>query len=90
MKEGGNTAQEKIRWIFRLLATREPTQNESKLLSQLYEAQKTLFQNEPTQADKLIRIGESKPDTAIPSAELAAWTVVAQTVLNMDATIWKR
>lgn len=89
-KEGGNTALEKIRWVFRLSATREPTQNESKLLLQLYEAQKMLFQNEPAQADKLIQVGESKPDTTIPPAELAAWTVVAQTVLNMDATIWKR
>ena len=44
----------------------------------------------PDEAAKLIRIGDRKTDPALPPAEIAAATILAQTVLNLDATVWKR
>ena len=38
-------------------------------------------------AKKVISNGESKPKAALPPNELAAWTLVANLVLNLDETI---
>jgi hypothetical protein len=90
IKEGGSTAAERARWVFRLLATREPSGTETSLLAGLYSDQLAQFQKEVAAAEKLIRIGDSKPDATMPPAELAAATVLAQAVLNLDATVWER
>ena len=38
-------------------------------------------------ARKLIAVGETKPDATLNPSELAAWTTVASTMLNLDETI---
>jgi hypothetical protein len=90
LKEGGDTAAAHVRFVFRQLATREPTPAESKLLVALYEQQRWLYRKQPEQAALLIRIGDSKPDPDLPPAEVAAATVLTQAILNLDATVWKR
>lgn len=90
MKEGGASDSERIRYMFLRLASREPTAKETQLLISLCEQQRALFRKEPDRAGKLIQIGERKPDPALPPVELAAATVAAQTILNLDATVWKR
>jgi hypothetical protein len=90
LKEGGATPAARARYIFRLLASREPTSKETLLLTDLYTEQAAEFSKEPQSAEKLVHIGDSKPDAALPPADLAAATVLAQTVLNLDATIWQR
>ena len=90
MKEGGATTPERVRFAFRCLATREPTSAELKLLTALYEQQRWLFHKQPDQAATLIKIGDRKPDPTLPPAELAAATILAQTVMSLDASIWER
>jgi hypothetical protein len=36
-----------------------------------------------------LRVGESKADDRLDQAELAAWTMVASAILNLDETITK-
>ncbi len=86
----GASAAERVRFAFRQLATREPTAEELKLLVGLYEEQRVLFSREPAEAAKLLKIGEYQSDPALPPVELAAATVLAHTILNLDVTIWKR
>ena len=40
-------------------------------------------------AKKLLAVGESPRDATLNEAELAAWTTVASTILNLDETITK-
>jgi hypothetical protein len=80
----------RVRLAFRSLATREPTANELRLLTGLYTSQLQYFRQDAAAAAKLLAVGERKADPALPPVEVAAATVVAQTILNMDATIWKR
>ena len=40
-------------------------------------------------AKELIHVGSGTPDDLIPAAELAAWTMVANLILNLDETITK-
>ena len=41
-------------------------------------------------ARQLLQVGESHLDSKLDPAELAAWTMVSRTVLNMDETITKQ
>jgi hypothetical protein len=40
-------------------------------------------------AGKLIHVGESLADKSIPRAELAAWTMVANEMMNLDEVLNK-
>jgi hypothetical protein len=90
LKEAGAAPADRIRYAFRRLATRDPDAGEMKLLLAMYERQRALFAAEPAGAEKLLKIGECKPDPALPPAEVAAATLLTQTIMNLDATIWKR
>jgi hypothetical protein len=90
LKEAPADSASRARRAFRLLASREPTPAEAALLVALYEGQRAAFALAPEQAAKLLAIGARKPDPALPAPELAAATALAQAVLNLDATIWKR
>jgi hypothetical protein len=47
------------------------------------------YDADPQDARKLIAVGEKKADPAIPPPELAAWTMVASEMLNLDETLTK-
>jgi hypothetical protein len=47
------------------------------------------FAKDPKAAHSLVEIGEKKRDVHIPEPELAAWTMVASEILNLDETINK-
>ena len=42
------------------------------------------YQSHPDDAEKLIAVGESKPDPQLAAAELAAWTMVANEMMNLE------
>ena len=44
---------------------------------------------DPKAAHELVEVGEKKSDPSIPAPELAAWTMVASEMLNLDETITK-
>jgi hypothetical protein len=43
----------------------------------------------PKAAHDLLEVGEKKSDASIPAPELAAWTMVASEMLNLDETVTK-
>jgi hypothetical protein len=90
LKHGGHSPEERIRFIFRRLTAREPDARELDLLKELFREQSEGFAKEPDRANSLINVGDHKRDTTLNVTELAATTIVAQTVMNLDATIWKR
>jgi hypothetical protein len=50
------------------------------------------FQNydaDPAAAEALSHVGESPPPKSVAAAELAAWTLVANTFLNLDEALTK-
>jgi hypothetical protein len=60
------------------------------LMRELLEEQKKLFAQEPDRVAKLLAVGDHKPDLTLDPVELAATTALTQTILNLDATVWKR
>ena len=80
----------RIAYAFRLATARQPTGAETGVLRRLLQKRLEGFRKDPRSAAKLIGVGESPRDTRIDPAELAAWTTVASTILNLDETITKQ
>jgi hypothetical protein len=88
LSEAGADPQARVRWIFREATARRATPAETRILLDLAQRQIDHYRKEPAAAAKLIAIGASKAGN-VEAVELAAWTMVASTVLNLDETITK-
>ena len=47
------------------------------------------FEADPAAAKKLLTVGDSPFDRKAPPAQLAAWTLVASEILNLDEALTK-
>jgi hypothetical protein len=83
------TTDERLTLGFRLAVARSPGARELGLLRQVLEKQTAKYQGAPKAALALLAIGESGRDERLPPAELAAWTIVASVILNLDETVTK-
>ncbi len=90
VREGGETDADRATLAFRLFTGRRPEVRELELLLELYRHQRELFRAEPDRAGQLLSIGEHTPNPALDPVEIAAARIVAQAIMNMDATVWKR
>jgi hypothetical protein len=89
LEEAGPAETDRIRYAFRLATDRDPTAHELDILDSLYKKEASRYAANKTAAEKLVSVGESKPDPKLEPSQLAAWTLVASTILNMDETITK-
>jgi hypothetical protein len=90
IREGGSTPEERAAWLIRRCALRVPTERDVADLAGLYRAQREIFGRAPEEARKAVSFGDLPPDPSIDPVELAAWTMVANTVLNLDEVVTKR
>ncbi|QDT77910.1 Planctomycete cytochrome C [Gimesia maris] len=89
IKEGGNTSEERIKFAY-LLATGKPVSAEDLTLMQnTFQDMQSYYQDDPKAATELIAVGESKPDPKLNPQELAAWTMIANLILNLDEVLTK-
>jgi len=82
-------AESQIEYGFRLLTGRRPQTVEMSVLSKAFHRSLSDFQSDSDSATKLLKVGESigEPTTDVP--RLAALTVLAGTIMNLDETITK-
>ena len=88
--DGPSGTGSRIELVFRLATARRPTASETAVLRQLLERQRVSFRKDRQAALQLLDVGESARNPRVDVAELAAWTTVASTVLNLDETITKQ
>ena len=88
--EGGAGARERVNFAFRLCLTRTPTAPETDRLMKLYESAKTRFVRQPEHAVSIATRPLGPIPAGMDAAELAAWTIVGNTLLNLDETLAKR
>jgi hypothetical protein len=89
LREGGKNLSGRIAYVFRLALARNPSAQEARVLRDLASRQLTNYRKDRKAASELLRVGESKADDKIDHAELAAWTMVASAILNLDETVTK-
>jgi hypothetical protein len=89
LKTGGETDESKIDLLARKLLARPFRPEENKVVRESLEALKTYYAAHPEDAAKLIAQGESKADSSLNAATLAAWTMLANELFNLDEVLNK-
>ncbi len=89
LTEGGTTDPERLAFAWRCTTGRTPSPTESQLVLETLKKQRARYLSAPEDATKLITFGESKPASTLAAPELAAWTLTANLLLNLDETLNK-
>ena len=87
LTEGGPSPTERIAFAFQAVLARQPSAAELRVLEDELTAHLARYAKAPDDAKKLIAVGESKPKAGAKPDELAAYTLVASTLLNLDETL---
>ena len=86
---GGADDAARIRWAWRKVTARQPDAAETEIIAKVLAGHRARFAKDEAAAKKLIAFGESKADPKLKPVELAAWTLVANLLLNLDEVINK-
>jgi hypothetical protein len=86
LAEPGDDAR-RLAWAFRSATARLPDATERTLLADELAKHRAHFAAARADAEKVLASGESRPAAAQPAPEVAAWTMVANLLLNLDETI---
>ena len=87
IKEGGSNVKDRIIFAFRLATSRKPNVRELGELVDLYDQQVQYYSQMPEASLELFSIGDSPVDSEIDNTALAACTIIASTIINLDETI---
>jgi hypothetical protein len=74
---------------FRAVTSRYPGAQEAEIIRRTFDKHLISYRANPAEAKLAISYGESKADEKLDAAELAAWTLVANLLLNLDEMVTK-
>jgi len=89
MRDGGESAEQRITHGFRAVLSRTPKSAELAVLTAAYDRALGEFRSDSAGAAGLLKVGEADADAKLDAASLAAFTTVASTILNLDETVTK-
>lgn len=87
MTEGGVTPEERVAWAFKRVTCRAPRAEETAVLAEGFGKRLARFQEDVDAAKQLVALGAAKPDPNLDVPELAAYTVTANVLLNLDEVV---
>src|SRR5258708_2926879 len=89
LHEGGTQDADRLRFGFRLATCRAPEEKECAVLEKSLAAQRARYEVDLEAAKKVLSIGESPAPSDVPPPELAAYTMVANLLLNLEEEVTK-
>lgn len=89
MKEGGSTPAERTAFGLTLCLVRPPSKQQVDAIVKLYESELAHYRADSSAATKLATEPLGPLPEGIDAAEAAAWTVVANVLLNLDGVLMK-
>ncbi len=89
LRDGGDSPESRVKYGFRVTLGRLPTPAELKVLTEGLAADLKAFEADPENAKKFGSVGESKPTAEMATAELAAYSLTANVLLNLDEFVTK-
>jgi len=87
LKEGGDTAESRVRFGLELVLNRPASPEQVKPLLKLYESELQHFKQDAEDAKKLATDPIGDLPKGADTVEAAAWTVVANVMLNLDSAM---
>jgi len=85
--EGGTTPDARIAFAYRAVVSRAPQADELAIVKAAFEQYLSRFQKDEAAAAKVVKVGEAPLKSKAPASELAAYTLVANLILNLDETV---
>ncbi|WKN45611.1 DUF1553 domain-containing protein [Tunicatimonas pelagia] len=76
--------EDQIAYGFQAVTSRTPAEDESKILLSLYKEKQAYYQERIQEAESLLKVGEASRDKQLNTVDLAAMTIVANTLFNLD------
>lgn len=89
IREGGAEPRQRIRWAWTVATGRVPTETELEIAMESLQQHHDNFANDTDAAKQLTSYGESAVDESIAVCDLAAYTMLANLLLNLDETVTK-
>lgn len=86
IRKTGND-RKRIEFGFRSVVSRIPTDDEVAVLLRLLKQQRSKYTTELNDAEILIAVGEHRADSSLDRVELASWTIVAATLVNLHEAL---
>jgi hypothetical protein len=90
LREGGARAAEQVRFGFRLVTSRTPTERETATLVAALREQEEIFTADHQATETLLTTGDARVESTASEAELAAATMIASVLLNHDEAVMRR
>ncbi len=87
IRSGGSVFADRLRFAFQQALNRDPTPAEAKLLAELFEKHLKEYAADRAAAEALLKVGDSPAPPGIDTAELAAYTSVCRTILNLHELV---
>jgi hypothetical protein len=89
VREGGMTTAQRVRYALRLVLARAPQEAQVGPLVALHDRELAHYRSDPDAAKKLATDPLGPLPDGMEAAEQAAWTVVANVLLNLDGVLTK-
>jgi hypothetical protein len=89
IKQGGDSAEGRLDLLARRLLARPWRAEEAPAVQAALADLSAWYQGHVEEAKQLIVVGESKADTSLDPATLAAWTMLANELMNLDEVLNK-
>ncbi len=89
LREGGSTAEDRLSYMQRVVLARPPDASELCELTSTLRDLTAHYTSQSGAAKALLESGETRPDPRFNPAELAAWTMIANVILNLDEAVSK-
>ena len=87
MRQGGATTNDRLNFAFRRAVSRRATEDEIMILEQLLKSHLAEYEANPAVAVEVLSVGAKSGPEDLSKPELAAWTSVARTILNLHELI---
>lgn len=87
LRSGGSTTRDKLDWAFRRAVSRPIKPAETDVLERLLQSHLDEYKSDATAANELLTVGAKPAPADLDKSELAAWTSVARTILNLHEVI---
>lgn len=87
LRQGGTTPRDRLRFAFRRALSRDIRPAEADILERLLSSHLDEYKSNTAAANDLLSVGAKPVPTEFDKTEVAAWTNVARTILNLHETI---
>jgi len=87
LQEGGSSFESRLEYAWRLALSRVPTAEETRLLKEIVDTNADRYSQDAAAAEQLLQTGIAPVAEGLDQSELASWTAVARTILNLHEAI---